>query len=151
MTTFVQELEEHGSVIYTNKGISMMPLLRQDRDIMVIEKRTPARCKKYDAVLFLRDNGQYILHRILKLKPGGYYIVGDNCIHGEYVREEQVLGVLTSIRRGQRTIKVTDPGYLCYVYVLRPVRRLLLRPIRFIRRGIRFVARRVLKRKRNAK
>ena len=104
MTNFEQELETHGSLIYTNRGVSMLPLLRQDRDILVIEKRGEERCRKYDAVLFKRDNGQYILHRILKLLDGGYFIVGDNCTDGEYVREEQVLGVLQTVRRDGKTI-----------------------------------------------
>ena len=145
MTNFEQELETHGSIIYTNRGVSMLPLLRQTRDVLVIEKRGDGRCRKYDAVLFKRDNGQYILHRILKLLDGGYYIVGDNCVEGEFVREEQVLGVLRSVRRGGKTIQVTDPGYRFYVRVLRPIHRALIRPRRFLRRCGSFVKRRVLR------
>ena len=128
MTTFEQELDAHGSIIFTNRGVSMRPLLRQNRDVMVIDKRGPERLKKYDAVLFKRDNGQYILHRILRLKEGGYYIVGDNCVSGEFVREDQVLGVLRAVRRDNRTIRVTDFGYRCYVRLYRPIHRALLRP-----------------------
>ena len=86
MTTFEEELDTYGRIIFTNRGLSMLPLLRQNRDVLVIDKRGEERMKKYDAVLFRRDSGQYILHRILKLLDGGYYIVGDNCITGEYVR-----------------------------------------------------------------
>ena len=71
MTTFEQELDSHGRIIFTNRGVSMRPLLRQNRDVMVIDKRGPERLKKYDAVLFRRDNGQYILHRILRVLEGG--------------------------------------------------------------------------------
>ena len=132
MTTFEQELEAHGTIIFTNRGVSMRPLLRQDRDVMVIDKRGPERLKKYDAVLFKRDNGQYILHRILRVQKGGYYIVGDNCVSGEFVREEQVLGVLRAIRRDGQTIQVTDPGYRRYVRLYRPIHRALLRPKQFV-------------------
>lgn len=145
MTSFERELETHGSIIFTNRGVSMLPLLRQDRDVMVIDKRGEGRCRKYDAVLFKRDNGQYILHRILKLLDGGYFIVGDNCTDGEFVREEQVLGVLRQVRRDGKTIQVTDPGYRFYVRVLRPIHRALIRPRRFVRRCGSFVKRKLLR------
>ena len=149
MTTFEEELDTHGRIIFTNRGLSMLPLLRQNRDVLVIDKRGEERMKKYDAVLFKRDSGQYILHRILKLLDGGYYIVGDNCITGEYVREDQVLGVLRAVRRGSRTIQVTDLGYRCYVRILRPIHRALLRPRQFVHQILyrcgRFVKRKILR------
>lgn len=116
-STFEEELERHGSIVYTNVGTSMMPLLRQGRDLMVIKKRTEERCRKYDAVLFKRTNGQYILHRILKVREQDDLIAGDNCWQKEYVKEEQILGILTEIVRDGRKIKVTDKGYLFYVHL----------------------------------
>ncbi len=53
--TFEELLERDGQIAYTNKGVSMMPLLRQGRDLMVIDKKGPEPCKKYDAVLFKRS------------------------------------------------------------------------------------------------
>ena len=61
-------LDEKGSIIYTNIGYSMMPLLRQKKDIIEIRKKNNGRCKKYDVVLYKRGT-QYILHRILKVLP----------------------------------------------------------------------------------
>lgn len=149
MTTFEEELNAHGSIIFTNRGRSMLPLLRQDRDVMVIDRRGPDRLKKYDAVLFKRDTGQYIMHRVLRVLDGGYYIAGDNNVSGEFVREDQVLGVLRSVRRGSRTISVTDFGYRCYVRLYRPIHRALLRPRRFIYQILyrcgRFVKRKILR------
>ena len=116
MSSFEEELEENGTLVFTNKGTSMMPLLRQDRDLMVIVKKGEGRCKKYDAVLFKRGE-KYVLHRILKVRPDDYYIVGDNNRRGEYVRDEQILGVLRQVVRDGRTISVEDPAYLCYVHL----------------------------------
>ncbi len=107
----------------------MMPLLRQHRDIMILQKKGPQRCKKLDAVLFKRDNGQYILHRILKVYPDGYWIVGDNCVSGEHVREDQVLAIMTGVVRNGKTIIVTDKAYLAYVHLwcdIYPVRIFVL-------------------------
>ena len=47
--TFSQVLEETGCVVYTTRGVSMRPLLRQGKDVVVIEK-PKEHCKKYDTV-----------------------------------------------------------------------------------------------------
>lgn len=130
MTTLKQQLDASGLLVHTNKGTSMMPLLRENRDLMVIRKRGAGRFHKYDAVLFVRDNGDYVLHRILRVNPDSYWIAGDNCVSGETVREEQVIGILTEIVRDGRTINVTDKGYRLFVRVwcaLFPLRSFRLR------------------------
>ena len=143
--SFYQEIERTGRVVYTTRGFSMMPLLRQKKDVVVIEK-PKEHCKKYDTVLFLRTNGQYVLHRILKIVDGQYWIVGDNCFTGEIVKNEQIIGVLTSIRRGKRTIKVTDWHYRLYTHIwcdVYPLRFLYLRIRFFIARCYRYLKRKV--------
>lgn len=116
-SSFEQELEKHGSIVYPNRGRSMWPLIREGRDLMLIEKKGPERCRNLDAVLFKRVNGVYVLHRILEVREDGYFIAGDNCASGEFVREEQILGVMTAVIRDGKTIPVTDPGYLRYVHL----------------------------------
>lgn len=126
MKTFEEELERTGHLVYTNKGVSMMPLLRQGRDVLVIRAQKSG-FQKNDAVLFKRENGQYVLHRITKCNPDGTnYIVGDNCISGERIREDQLLGVLTQVRRNNRTVASDDLDYRLFVKLL-PIRRLFLR------------------------
>ena len=44
-STFEEELERTGKLIYTNVGDSMMPLIRQDRDLLIIEKKPEGRLK----------------------------------------------------------------------------------------------------------
>lgn len=147
-TDFREALNRDGRLAYNTVGVSMRPLLRARRDIVVIEKKTAERCKKLDAVLFLRKNGQYVLHRILKVYDCGYWIVGDNCVSGENVVEEQVLGVMTSLKRGKHTIKVTDWRYRLYVHIwCKPyhIRFALLRVKNFIFRILRFIKRKVFR------
>ncbi len=140
--TFEEVLERDGKLVYTNKGVSMMPLLRQDQDLLVIEKCDPSALKKYDAVLFVRKNQRknYVLHRILKVNPdGSYWIVGDHCSSGERVEPEQILGKLVQIKRNGKTIELTDKGYLFYVHLwcdFYPIRFFLLRSKNFIYRVI---------------
>ena len=140
--TFEEELAQHGKIVFTNVGVSMLPLLRQGRDIMVIEPRGNGRMKKYDATLFKRDNGRYVIHRVLKVRENDYLICGDNCRQMEPVREDQILGVLTEIQRNGKTIRVTDKGYLFYVHLwcdLYPIRFALIwlrEQIGRIKRGV---------------
>ncbi len=143
--TFSRVLEETGRLTYTTRGVSMRPLLRQGKDVVVIEK-PKEHCRKYDTVLFLRKNGQYVLHRILKVCGERYWIVGDNCISGEMVNADQIIGVMTSVRRGRCTISVTDWRYRLYTHIwcdAYPVRFFLLRVRSFVFRGLRFVKRRL--------
>ena len=111
--TFEEILEKDGRLVYTNKGVSMLPLLRQNKDVMVIEKRDEYHV--LDAVLFKRASGAYVLHRILKEKPDGtYWIVGDNCVSGETVRRDQLLGVLVSRVRNGRSLSMDSPRIRLY-------------------------------------
>ena len=130
-SSFEEILNKTGTLVYKTRGVSMRPLLRQNRDVVVLTAKDPAvRCRRLDAVLFKRQNGAYVLHRILKVRPHDYWIVGDNCISGEEVREEQVLAVLTSVKRNGREIRAADPGYRIYAHLwgdLWPVRFVLLR------------------------
>ena len=71
MATFEEELNRTGRLIYTNVGDSMLPLIRQGRDLLIIEK-PHGRLKKYDIPLYRRDSGQYVLHRILKVRRNDY-------------------------------------------------------------------------------
>ena len=117
-TTLEEELNRNGKLVYTNVGVSMLPLLRQGRDVMVIEKADVYR--PLDAVLFRRKGvkgrGAYVLHRILRIMPDGrYWIVGDNCIKGELVERGNILGVLTGVSRDGKLLKNTDFRYRAYV------------------------------------
>lgn len=141
--TFEEVLERDGKLVYTNKGISMMPLLREGKDLLVIEKCHPRSLKKYDAVLFVRTDSKknYVLHRILKVnKDGSYWIVGDHCTSGERVEPSQILGKLVQMKRDGKTIEVSNQAYLFYVHLwcdFYPIRFFLLRSKSFIYRIIR--------------
>ena len=130
-TTFEQELQRHGQIVFTNRGTSMMPLLRENRDLMVIDRKGEARCRKYDAVLYRRENGAYVLHRVLRVRERDYVIVGDHCWQKEYgITDQHIIGVLSAVVRDGKTISVTDKRYLAYVHLwcdFFPIRALLLR------------------------
>lgn len=127
---FEEYLDKYGDLTYTNVGISMLPMLRQHRDLIVIGKKTK-RCRKYDVGLYIRPPHDYVLHRIVDVTDTGYTFLGDNCLNKEYnIREEQVIGVLKAFVRNGRKISVDDPFYKAYArlnYFFYPIRRVRIK------------------------
>ena len=116
-STFEEEIERSGKIIYSNKGVSMMPLIKQGRDLMVIEKVT-GRLNKYDAPLFKREDGQYVLHRIIKVRKDDYVLCGDHQWIREYsITDDQIIGVLTAVIRKGKMVPVTKLSYRLYVHL----------------------------------
>ncbi len=124
---YEEYLDQYGVLTYRFRGVSMRPMLRQGRDTITVTKKIGQRCKKYDVALYRRPNGSYVLHRVVKVLKDGYVILGDNCLEKEYgIGDGEILGVLTSFTRGEKTIPVTDWRYRLYArmwYLLYPLRR----------------------------
>ena len=115
-STFEEQLATAGKLIYTNRGDSMMPLIKQDRDLVIIEP-VHGRLKKYDVPLYKRDSGQYVLHRIMKVRENDYVMCGDNRWEKEYgITDRHIIGVLTGVVHNGKTIPVTDKKYKLYVH-----------------------------------
>ncbi len=151
---FEEYLEKYGDLTYTNVGVSMLPMLRQRRDIMIIRRKEKnERCKKYDVALYIRPPHDYVLHRIVDVTDTGYTFLGDNCYAKEYdIKEEQVIGVLKAfVRNGKksrdgriirngRMISVDNKLYKVYYhlnYFFYPLRRIRLRARRKAARVVR--------------
>ena len=115
MGRFEDILEKEGRLIYRIKGVSMLPMLRQNSDIVVIE-RARGKLKKYDVALY-RRGPDYVLHRVIRVTDWGYLIRGDNTYALEKVPSDAVIGVLTAFVRGGKTRRVTDPGVRAYTWV----------------------------------
>jgi hypothetical protein len=139
MISFEEELERSGKLVYTTVGTSMNPMIKQDRDLSIIEK-PKGRLKKYDVAFYKRPNGQYVLHRVVKVLDDGYVILGDNCVNKEFnIKETQILGVLVSLVRNGKEVDLNSFGYKIYVrarYAHYPVRVIIFRTKRFLRKLI---------------
>ena len=119
----LRELVEEGNeVSMTIAGNSMAPFLIHQRDVVWF--RRPERdLRAGDIVFYQRDNGQYILHRIVYVNGDTYVMRGDNQWENEYnIRHDQIIGVLYSFDRNGKTHKVTDAGYKIYVKFLPIIR-----------------------------
>jgi hypothetical protein len=117
-TTYEDFLEKNGEMTYSNVGISMLPLLRQGKDLFTVCKKTDERCRKYDVVLYRRPPSSYVLHRVIKVRSSDYVILGDNCINKEYgITDEDIIGVMTGYVRNGKKHTVNEFGYRLYSHI----------------------------------
>jgi len=58
------------------KGTSMLPLIRQGKDSVILVK--PSLLSNKDIVLYKRANGQFVLHRIIQINGDDLILCGDN-------------------------------------------------------------------------
>ena len=106
-------LEQTGVYIGPTVGISMLPMLKNRRDTIVVRPKTE-RLKRFDVALYNRGDA-YVLHRIIQPINGGYLIRGDNTYSDEHIPEQDVFGVLTEFFRKDKHYFCTDKKYLRYV------------------------------------
>ena len=84
-------------------GNSMSPFLVHGRDTVYLS-RPSGPIKKGDVVLYRRDNGAYILHRVHKVEKDSFTMTGDAQTYLEKgIRPDQIIAVMTSaLRKGKR-------------------------------------------------
>jgi len=129
-------IEKNGEVMVCTSGVSMYPMLRHRKDMVVVEKLTRP-LKKYDVPVYRTPSGKVVMHRILKVLPDGYIIRGDNLFHKEYdVKDENILGVLKAFYRdGKYFDCATNRIYKIYIrvnrwtYFLRKAWKNIVRPV----------------------
>lgn len=109
-----EKLNAGATVTIQPRGTSMLPLIRQGQDEVVLKKPS-GRVKKYDIVFYKRKSGQFVLHRIVKVRKNDYVICGDNQTDYEYnITDDMILAVVDAIIKDSKTISVTDKEYLAY-------------------------------------
>jgi len=105
--TFEQIIEQQGKLVFTNTGISMMPLLRQHRDLLIIAPKPEGRLRRWDVPLYKRDNGQYVMHRVLWVRKNDYVMCGDNQWRPEFgIQDRHIIGVLEAVNRDGKILPV---------------------------------------------
>ena len=110
-------------------GSSMTPFLVGDRDSVHLVPIHRRNLKPGDIVLYQRDNGRYILHRIFRLRGGSYDMLGDaHDMIERGIRREQIFGVVNACIRKEKTVL---PGSFWWAFFARvwPRLRRVRRPI----------------------
>ena len=115
-------VNEYGSIVWSCKGQSMKPLIREKVDYVVIEK--PDReIRPFDVVLYSRDTYKpegggvqrdYVLHRVIRREGDEFIILGDNCVNLERVPESSIIGIMTGLKRNGKDFDLDSTG--CRLY-----------------------------------
>ena len=113
----VAQLENGKRVTIPVKGVSMLPFIRGERDLVELTAPDRTQLKRDDIVLF-RTHGRWIMHRILKIENGIATIQGDGVWRGkEVVSVNQIHGKAVSIlRKGVSPRDPYRPGELRLVH-----------------------------------
>lgn len=101
-------LSQGRSVHFIVTGSSMSPFLSHERDSVIISP--PGKTLKTgDIVFYQRDSGQYVMHRICKIKKDGLYLIGDGQTENEGpIRRDQVFGQIRTVFRNGKKITEGD-------------------------------------------
>ncbi len=137
LAPIIREQIAHGkSVRISPKGVSMLPMIREGKDTVTLSP-APQQLKRYDLPFYQRENGKYVLHRIVALE-NGYTCIGDNqFVYEKGVRPEQIIAVVSSFTRGKKEYSVTQLSYKIYCrfwHYTRGLRRFRYRAVNKLRR-----------------
>lgn len=127
----LRELTEEGREVNIRvAGNSMLPFLVHERDYVYF-KEPDRELRAGDIVFYQRKNGQYVMHRIWKVKDGQFYMVGDAQVYIEGPLErEQIFALVTKVVRKGRELK---PGsfwweFFEHIWIkIVPLRRRIIR------------------------
>ncbi len=123
MTLVLPMIEEGKTVKLTVTGFSMYPLVSSRRDSVLLKKAETLSVG--DVPLFRREDGSYILHRIVKKKDGFFATMGDYEIKKEYpVKPEQVVAKAVGFYRKERYIDCNSTEYRIYSFLWRKTVRI---------------------------
>lgn len=128
-------IKSGGTYRFYPKGVSMLPLLKEGKDSVVLSEVSSL--KKGDMVLYRRENGMFVIHRIIK-KSNTFTMCGDNqFLLEEGIKETQILAKVTAIYKKDKSLSLESFGYKLYKCFL-PLRRFMLKIV--------FLAKRTVKR-----
>lgn len=100
------------------RGTSMLPLLREGVDSVLLEKPDGA-LKRGDIAFYLRDNGGYVLHRVIKA-DNGYIMCGDNQLDLEKgIEQRHIIGRVCAVYRGDKELSMKGLRYRFYCLLWR--------------------------------
>ena len=131
------QLENGGRARLTVTGCSMLPLLRAYRDAVELIP-VSGRQEKGKIILYRRESGQFVLHRIIALTEDGYICCGDNEADREPVAQHQLLAVVDGLVRRDNRIGLDNLSYRLYTALwvgLFPLRGIYIKARRVLGRG----------------
>jgi signal peptidase I len=128
--------------IFTVSGDSMRPLIVNNRDQVLLSSSKGKLLEKGDIILFRKQSGRYILHRIYKKEANYYHTIGDACLCEDgIVKPSEIIGVVEEIYRKGKKIDCNSflwrTIFTTWRYLL-PIRQPLLNTYYWFTRRKRF-------------
>ena len=109
-----EQLNAGKTVSFRPNGNSMLPLIRPCVDTVLI-KQAPAKLKKFDLPLYRREDGTFILHRIVEVKKDRYTMRGDNQnVLERDIKRDQILAVAVGMYKNDTYISFSGVKYWIY-------------------------------------
>ncbi len=136
MADYKSQIEKNNVIAFVPGGNSMWPILKNRKQSVIVQKKQE-KLKKFDVGFYQRDNGAFVLHRVMQVTDDGYIMCGDSQLVFEKVKEENVFGVLTGFYDGDDYVEVTDEKYIEKVnafYKHKTLRRIRLKVFHFRQR-----------------
>ena len=107
-------IESGGEFTFYPHGTSMLPLIRQGEDQVVLVE--PKDIKVGDIVFYRRNDGHFVLHRLVKITKGQYVMCGDNQYLLEHgITDKHILAKVKAVIRDGKIVDETIPQYRSYV------------------------------------
>ncbi len=114
----VEVIESGGEFRLYPRGTSMRPLLRQGIDSVALVR--PGKLRRGDILLYVRPNGQYVLHRLMRKKRNGSLLFsGDN--HRELekgIADKDIIASVAAVYRGENRYECHSFGMRAYFILM---------------------------------
>ncbi|MEG2396057.1 MAG: S24/S26 family peptidase [Oscillospiraceae bacterium] len=109
-----EKLESGAEVTIPITGTSMLPLLVAGRDTVTL-KKADANLKKFDLPLYRRNDGAFVLHRVINKDDNSYTLCGDNqWVFEKGITDNQIIGIVCKITRKGKTFSTESFKYKMY-------------------------------------
>lgn len=110
-------------------GTSMLPLIGNGCDAVIL-KAPIEKLRRYDIPLYRRNDGSFVLHRVVGFDSSGYIMCGDNQFVPEHgITDKNIVAVADRILKSDgRIYNLQGAKYRMYclaLTALRPIRRVL--------------------------
>ena len=106
-------IESGGEFKFYPRGLSMEPLLHQGDDAVVLGAATQINVG--DVAFYIRNNGAFVLHRIVGKHHGTYTMCGDNQRSLEHgIEQSQIFAKMVGFYKKEEYHSIDEPKYREY-------------------------------------
>lgn len=110
-TQLISALNDKGATCVVPNGNSMWPFIKNHKQTVVIEK-LKGDLELLDVILFKREDGSLVLHRLIDFKDNLLTVCGDSQLMPERIKTDSVIGIMTGFYKGKKLVSSRNPKYL---------------------------------------